>query len=277
MKRWIFNIILGLLLAGNAAFSQQQEDALHKKFNYRVGNLGFAADSIDLIIPDVPQGVVTKYSLEVYNFGTKPIALADGRASRFVSSSPNPAVLMPQTSGTIMVELNIVKELPFGPFKAEVSLDTDDATSKYKFLNLLTNIVVNTEKSGESIGLDTIPRLFFDSYNYDFGYLNRGKRLYHSFRYTNVGGMPVVISYIDVSPDCRMVVAPNKIIHPGESGMIRLKLILRGRVGVQHRSVILTTNDPVTPVITLGLHGNVRKDSPSKSNPNFCNESPGRF
>lgn len=277
MKGWFSIISCFVMLIPNMLFCQQTDNALLKKYNYRVGNLGFASDSIELIIFDVPQGAITKFPLEVYNFGNTPISLSDGKSSKFVTSIPNPAVLMPHTSGMVNVEINIVKELPLGPFRAEVSLDTDDKLAKYKFLYLLTHIVPNTEKSGETVNLDTIPRLFFDKYNYDFGHMYRGVNFYHSFKYTNFGGLPVVISHIEVSPDCKLMIGPNQVIQPGESGIIRLKVRMRGRVGVQHRSVVLSTNDPVTPEITLGIHGSVRKDAPQQKNPNFCNESPGHF
>ena len=277
MRNAIAYLVVIFMIAGSSVFGQKVDSSMYKKYSFQVGNLGFAADSLELLIPDVPQGELTEYPLEVFNFGAKPIVISDGKSARFVKIKNAPLVLMPGSFGTLTIELDIVKELPFGPFRGEVSLDTDDETAKYKFLYLLTNVVKGTGGSSQSVSLDTIPRLFFSEYNYDFGHLYRGIKLYHSFKYTNAGGRAVVINHIEVSPDCKLVVSPPEIIQPGESGFIRLKVIMRGRIGVQHRTVVLNTNDPITPVITLGIHGNVRSDAPSKKNPDFCNEKPGFF
>jgi len=42
---------------------------------------------------------------------------------------------------------------------------------------------------------------------------------------------------------------------------------------VAHRSVKVYTNDPVNPVIYLGIHGTVTLRSPAKKDPEFCKES----
>ncbi len=268
--RHLLTAILTVLVPVASVFCQTNDSILLKKFAYRVGNLVFAADSLELIIPDVPQGEKTTYLLEVHNFGSKEMGIVDGQSSRFVKSVFSGTSLMPATSGTIAIELDIVPELPLGPFRAEVSLETDDASAKYKFLYLLTNIVPNTNRSNNQIGYDTIPRLIFEHYNYNFGHQYRGKTEYISFVFTNKGGLPVEISHIDISPNCSLVEEPPTNIMPGEKGLIRVKSNTKGCVGVQHRFVMIYCNDPVTPVITLGIHGSVKTTTTSIKNPGFC-------
>ena len=263
-------IIFTVLAQVGSVFSQTTDSLLIAKFAYRVGDLGFAADSLELIIPDVPQGEKSTYMLEVYNFGREEMQIVDGQSARFVKPTLTGTSLLPATAGTISVELDIVPELPLGPFRAEVALETNDDKAKYKFLYLLTNIVPNNGKLQEQQGLDTIPRLIFDHYNYNFGHHYRGKTEYISFVYTNQGGMPVEISRVEVSPNCSLVEAPPTLIMPGEKGLIRVKSNTKGCVGVQHRFVMIYCNDPVTPVITLGIHGSVKTTTTSIKNPGFC-------
>ncbi len=273
----MLSMIILVVLLGNHLCAQQIDSTIYYQFPYQVGNLGFASDSLELIIPDVPHGNVSTINLQIYNFGKESMTIQDGKSNRFVSIVANPPLLSPSSSGFLEVSLDIVQELPLGPFKAEVSLDTDDKTAKYKFLYLLTNIVENKKSPGVQQNYDTIPRLVFEHYNYDFGHLYRGKKIYHSFVYTNLGGQPVVVNDVDVSPGCKLVFPVPEIIFPGESGIVRMRISTKGCIGVQHRSVVLYTNDPITPVITLGAHGTVRSGSPSRERPNFCNEKPGTF
>lgn len=277
MRNYLIYCMLLLICSGNELHSQGVDSTFYKQFPYRVGNLGFKSDSLELIIPDIPHGIVSKYALQVHNFGINPMIIQDGRSSRFVSVKANPPLLSPSTTGVLEVSIDIVNELPLGPFRAELSLETDDNVAKYKFLYLLTNVIENQNGSGAQQNYDTIPRLVFEHYNYDFGYLNRGKKIYHSFVYTNLGGIPIVVERVDVSPGCKLVFPVPEIINPGESGIIRMRISTRGCIGVQHRSVVLYTNDPLTPMITLGAHGIVKAESPSAKSPNFCNEKPGSF
>ncbi len=276
-SRFLLTILLSSLFINTSVFGQSADSTILKKFAYRVGNLAFAADSLELIIPDVPQGEKSTYLLEVYNFGQKEMSLSDAFSSRFVRSFISTSILSPATSATVSVEFDIVQELPLGPYRAEVSLDTDDPDARYKFLYLLTNIVPNTKQTESNIGLDTIPRLIFDNYNYNFGHQYRGKNIYISFVYTNVGGLPVSINRIEISPNCSLVEDPPTTIMPGERGIVRVKSNNKGCVGVQHRFVMIYCNDPVSPVITLGIHGSVKSGTGSVKNPGFCREGSGFF
>jgi len=277
MKQRNITIFFMLMLLGQLLHGQLVDSTIYKQYGYHVGNLGFGSDSLELIIPDIPRGVVSPFTIQVHNFGTEPMTIEDGRTGKFVTVRANPPVLLPNTAGFIEVSLDIVPELPLGPFRAEVSLETNDETARYKFLYLLTNIVENEQGSTVQANYDTIPRLIFEHYNFDFGHLYRGKKIYYSYLYTNMGGQPVVVNRVEVSPGCKLLSPVPEIILPGEQGMVRVRIATRGCVGVQHRWVMLYTNDPVTPVITLGAHGTVRTGAPSANSPGFCKEGPGYF
>ena len=73
------------------------------------------------------------------------------------------------------------------------------------------------------------------------------------FAFRNVGDKPVRILALDPSCSC-VSAAPDKAVHaPGESGEIRVDLVLTGYVGRMHRTVAVTTDDAQEKYVELTL------------------------
>jgi hypothetical protein len=114
--------------------------------------------------------------------------------------------------------------------------------------------------------------MIFNDYNYDFGYLWKGKVLVHSFNFTNMGSEDLVIDQINGSKGVSVISAPEKEIPPGGFGSVVVRVNTFGDYGIQHRTISIKSNDPVNPKITLGVHGTVRAKSPAERNADFCYE-----
>ena len=182
-----------------------------------------------------------------------------------------PAVVQPGQSGNAIVDFEVIMEMPAGLTQTEIAIESDDEKNPYKFLYLVGNVVEDSSKIVHSIIIDTVPRIFFNDYNFDFGHLNRGKAVVHTFLFTNRGSQDLVIEDL-VSVGCTVIAPPKKIIPPGEDGALVVRINTMGNFGVSHSTVTVKSNDPVNPEIILGLHGTVRQESPSKLDPDFCYE-----
>ena len=243
-----------------------------KNFPLRIGNVGFATDSMEIVVGNVPLGEISNYRIGINNFGKEPIIFTNGKSNSFVSLKFEPNILMPSMSGTMNVEFDADPELDLGEFVAEVSIVSDDEENPYKFLNLLMNIVEGTGSAMNKAAFDTIPHLAFDHYNYDYGHLVRGKIEYHTFLITNEGGEPLNISEITPPKGIKIVDSPVQSILSGEKAILRIKINTRGRVGIQHQSILVKSNDPSSPLIILGIHGSVRVFPAHKKTSVQCNE-----
>jgi hypothetical protein len=84
---------------------------------------------------------------------------------------------------------------------------------------------------------------------------------------------------LEVTPPKGITVVDYPIapILPGEKAIIRLRINSRGRVGVQHHSVFVKTNDPESPLTILGLHGSVKVYPTHKKTENQCGEGRNNF
>ena len=144
--------------------------------------------------------------------------------------------------------------------------------TNYQSLSYAVDIVEDSAKFQTKLIIDTVPRMIFNNYNFDFGHLVRGKKVYHTFYFTNMGAQDLFVEKVSSSNACKVVVSPEEIIPPGESGRLVVQVKTVGNIGVQHRTISIQTNDPVNPVIILGVHGTVRQPPPTKQNQGFCYE-----
>lgn len=256
----IYILLLVLLVVANSSFSQGLETDTLGNNNYplRIGNIGFATDSMDIYVGDVSLGEISHLTIEIYNYGNEPVTFINGKSNRFVSLTFKPTFLMPSMSGIIKVEFDADIELALGEFESEISIISDDKENPYKFLNLQMNIVENTSLNKYKELYDTVPHMVFDHYNYDYGHLVRGKNLYHTFIISNNGSEPLNIIEIILPKGIKIVDDPINPILPGEETIMRIKINTHGRVGIQHQSVKIRTNDPSNPMVILGIHGSVR-------------------
>ena len=277
MQRIKYLIVFLLIVNSFLAFSQSDVDsALFKKFPTCIGNIGFAIDSNDIVVGDIPRGEISTFSYEIYNFGKESIVFTNGSSNNFVSQQFQPDVLPPATSGMMIVNFNANYELELGDFDSEISIISNDVKNPYKFLNIYMNIVEGLGGTNAN-AYDTVPHIVFDHYNYDYGHLTRGKVQYHTFIITNEGSESLIINELTLPKGTTVVDSPTEPLLAGEKYILRLKINTRGRVGVQHQSVLVHSNDPSNPLVILGLHGSVRIYPSHKKTSVQCNEHQQRF
>lgn len=270
LKTCFILLILSLFLF--KANAQKIDSTLINAYPYSIGHVGFAVDSMEFVVGDIKRGESYEHALGIANLGKKPISFTGGKISKFVTLKYEPAQLNPGQEGIIQVTFEAVHELPLGGIHVEIAVESNDDESPYKFLYMVGNIIEGKGQYGSKLVLDTVPRLIFNDYNYDFGYLFKGRVLVHSFNFTNMGSKELIIDHIDSSKGVSIIKSPEKEIPPGGFGSVVVKVNTFGDYGIQHRTINIQSNDPVNPQITLGVHGTVRAKSPAERNADFCYE-----
>jgi len=96
----------------------------------------------------------------------------------------------------------------------------------------------------------------FDEMSFDFGDINEGDVVHHSFEFTNAGTNPLLITNAKGSCGCTVPTYPKEPIAPGAKGTIEVQFNSSGKKDLQDKTVTLTANtDPPSPVIHI--HANV--------------------
>jgi hypothetical protein len=73
------------------------------------------------------------------------------------------------------------------------------------------------------------------------------------FGFTNAGETPVTITSLRSSCGCTVPQLNKTIYQPGESGEIEARFTFEGRTGEQSKTVLVTTDHPAQPSVTLSL------------------------
>ncbi len=251
--------------------SQPVDSAILKKYPYRVGHIGFAVDSMEFYGGQVARGQTIDFTLGLFNFGKKPVTFKDGKTDRFTEIKYEPPVLQPGREGKAKITYEVVGEMPVGTTQHEIAIESDDSENPFKFLYMIVDVLEGKAEDPQAVKIiDSVPRLIFNHYNYDFGYTWHGKSFTHRFLYSNMGSQELIIYRIVPTDGCKILNEPAKVVPPGGTGSIVVKVRTFGSSGVQHLMIHVQSNDPVNPLIVLGMHGSVKQHSPSKKKSGFC-------
>ncbi|HAL91755.1 MAG TPA: hypothetical protein DCM68_01865 [Verrucomicrobia bacterium] len=90
---------------------------------------------------------------------------------------------------------------------------------------------------------------------YDFGETNNTGFIEHDFPIRNEGTLSLEIRGVSATCGCTAVKPSQDVIPPGGEASIRARLDLRGRNGVQIKTITVQSNDPQTPTLSLQLKG----------------------
>ena len=104
------------------------------------------------------------------------------------------------------------------------------------------------------------PRLAIDEAVHDFGTVERGVRVAHTFVLRNGGDMPLRIEHVKSSCGCTVGVTSKRDIPPGQEGRVTVTLDTARLAGRTTKVATVYTNDPDSRTASLVLAGQVLAD-----------------
>ena len=111
----------------------------------------------------------------------------------------------------------------------------DDASSKVK----AENVETAAERDAQAV---YYPEMSFEEVEHDFGTIAKGTAVEHTFKFTNTGKSPLVITNASSSCGCTVPTYPkNESIAPGESREMVVKFDGSGQ-GQTTKTVNITAN-----------------------------------
>jgi hypothetical protein len=122
-------------------------------------------------------------------------------------------------------------------------------------LGSCSNAADRIEREGEvqtESMTDALPEITFEEEFHDFGDVQEGEVVNHTFTFKNEGDGPLIISNAQGSCGCTVPDWPRQPIAPGATGEIKVSFNSQGRAGRQDKRVTLTTNAvPQTKVLNI--------------------------
>ncbi|NME72199.1 DUF1573 domain-containing protein [Flammeovirga aprica] len=95
------------------------------------------------------------------------------------------------------------------------------------------------------------PVITFEEKTYEFGDIHQGDVVEHTFKFSNTGDTPLVITNVTTTCGCTAPKWPKEPIQPGDSGEILVKFNSRGKRGVQNKPITVYSNAKSTTKISI--------------------------
>lgn len=122
--------------------------------------------------------------------------------------------------------------------------------------SLLTIALQAQEQAAPAAAPDApAPKIVCPESEFDFGTKDNSEYVEHDYVVRNEGTIDLVIESVRASCGCTAVKPSQDVIPPGGEASIHAKLDLRGRNGMQMKTITVNSNDPKTPSLTLQLKG----------------------
>ena len=97
-------------------------------------------------------------------------------------------------------------------------------------------------------------KIVFAELKYDFGKVTADNTLEHKFIFTNEGSSKLIIQSVNPSCGCTgATIGDKKEFDKGETGEIKVTFNTQGRSGVIEKTIMVTSNDPKNPQVTLSF------------------------
>ncbi len=208
---------------------------------------------------NIVRGSVVSHKFFISNTGGSLLKLSDIHTSfgRIITSLSNNEI-KPGKDAVLVVHFDA--DYKMGPQKNYVFITTNDPDNSYLKLKITANVVSSNNLTGDST--KTLPpKAYFLEKTHDFGEVKAGSIKQYFFHFKNAGKSVLKIKKIRTSCGCTAALVSSNKISPGGKATIHVELDTRGMSGKISRSILLYTNDPSAPLITLMIYANVKKDN----------------
>lgn len=104
------------------------------------------------------------------------------------------------------------------------------------------SVIDNPISADQPLDSTKLARIKFDSDDFDFGDVTEGTLVKHSFKFTNTGAVPLLITNCRSSCGCTVPNWPEDPIPPGGTGEINATFNTEGRPGPQRKLIYIDAN-----------------------------------
>lgn len=106
-----------------------------------------------------------------------------------------------------------------------------------------TSVIENSATADNPTGNpDEMPEITFDKTEHDFGTIIEGETVEYTFRFTNTGKAPLIITNVFADCGCTVPQFPKEAIEPGKSENIQVKFNSTDKSGENRKKVTIESN-----------------------------------
>lgn len=114
-----------------------------------------------------------------------------------------------------------------------------------------TNIVENSATLENPEELNRLAKFKFEETEVDFGSINEGEIVEHTFKFINVGNEDLIITNVQTSCGCTASNWPRNAISPGETSELLVSFNSQGKKGLNTKEITVIGNTRPTQTILI--------------------------
>lgn len=221
------------------------------EFPVKKGKLYFANNGINL-------GTITnekpfERSIEVYNSSDKEIVLTDKfNAPSYIKLVDNALVFKPKQVTALKITYDAKLKKDYGFVSDYIELFTNDTENTMIPLSVFGSIEEYFPKlSNKDASL--VPKINVSKKEVYLGRYNNGTDIVGSISIGNQGVNKLKILKIKPNCSCVMASMPTDVINKNESILLSFKIKTIDLVGVNNKTIVVFTNDPINPVTVINI------------------------
>lgn len=222
----------------------------------KIGNLRLSSNTVSF--GDLNFGDQDRKSLYVMNTGSSTVQISFSDVPKHLLVMPNPAQLKPGESGTIDITYETELKNAWGFVTDRFQLLINGKAEPLNRIVVTANIKEDFSRLSQN-EMASAPVISAEKEIFDFGTVKQGTKIEASYIIRNTGKRDLLIRDVQTSCGCTVAVPGDKIVKPGKSTNIKAVFDTRGYKGTQNKLVMVISNDPKTPKLTLWLKGTVEK------------------
>lgn len=229
-------------------------------YEHRMGSLAMEKKSILLGV--VQSDKPAQYTFKVKNEGSQPLQLKGLKdAQPMYALGWERTLLKPGETATGTVYLDLTKAEASGlanktTFTHQLSFETNDAAEPLKTVEVNGSY----RKIYTEAELATMPMIEFAEKEFNGGDILQGDVITHTFFFKNKGKAPLTLSSVKASCGCTTPSWTQEPLAPGATGEIKVMFNSAGKMGPQHKTVTVRSNDPENDTVVLHVKCNIKPD-----------------
>jgi hypothetical protein len=166
--------------------------------------------------------------------------------------------LLPNAEGIIILTYDPIKKNEWGQVSDKIYLAFEGKKNNYRAqINVSGNIVEDFSKLSKK-QLKNAPKIEFSSKDYNFDTIQQGQVVNVSYKFKNVGKMPLKIHKVKTSCGCTAGQLDKTEFAKGEDGEIKVTFNSAHKQANVSQRITIVTNDPKNTIIELVIHGFVK-------------------
>ena len=137
---------------------------------------------------------------------------------------------------------------------------------RFTLLLACTLLTFVTAFAQEATTSNTAAVITFEESSYDFGDIAQGDKVEHTFKFTNTGKTPLVLSNVQTTCGCTATNWKKEPIAPGESAAITASFNSTGKMGKQNKVITVYSNADNNPARVTIISNVLKKEDKAAAN-----------